>query len=608
MTQTLSKDFPHWQLTSLFSGLDGSDFLGAKRKLSADLDALETFVREHEIGKRDGLKLTNETVRVFERLVHDLNGLYENVSDIRAFIYGYVSTDAFNNKAQAEFSTLKPVFSRLGVIGKRVSAWLGSLDGEALMARSTVAREHRYMLELKFQEAKHLMADAEEELVSALEQTGVSAWSKLHSDISSRSTTFKALPGREEAQYTVTELKNLQAEADPELRRAAYEAELELLERDAVAYAAAMNSIKGHVNEVSRRRGWASGLEQALFQSHISANSLSAMQEACKGSFPIFRRYLKAKARFLGKSRLGWYDLRAPVSLGEAKDYSWDEAKAFVVENFRRYSDKLADFAQRTFDEGWHDVPPRKGKSGGAFCMSADGAKESRVLLNFGGKLDDLFTVAHELGHAYHNACDFEAGRTPLQDDTPMTLAETASIFCETIVVNAALDKASEAERLSTLEQDLLGTTQLVVDIHSRFIFESTVFDRRQKRELSIEEFNEIMLEAQATTYGDALEERHPYMWAQKGHYYSGGRSFYNFPYTFGYLFGLGLYARYRAQPEGFKERYDELLSSTGMADAASLASGFGIDIESPEFWQSSLEVAGERVKDFEALVEKSRV
>jgi oligoendopeptidase F len=614
MTQTLDKDtgdqnLPRWQLESLFSRLDGEDFKKAKEELSRELKELEALARDRGIRKQEGLALTltDETVAAFEALLGRLNRLYESFSDIRVFIYGFVATDSFNNEAQAELSRLEPLTSRMSILDKRFTAWLGSLDIEELIERSEIAREHAFALRQAAIEAKHLMSDAEEELYAALQQTSGNAWARLHGDLSSRGTTSAILPGREAREYTVTELKNLQAEADPALRKAALEAELELIGRHAVAYAAAMNSIKGQVNEIGRRRGWESALDAALFESHISRKSLEAMQAACRESFPVFRRYLKAKARFLGKEKLGWYDLSAPVSVDESRGYGWDEAKAFVVENFRSYSDKLAAFAQHTFDQGWHDVPPRKGKRGGAFCMGASGAKESRVLLNFGGKLDDLFTVAHELGHAYHNACAFATERTPLQDMTPMTLAETASIFCETIVVNAALAEAGERERLSILEQDLLGTTQLVVDIHSRFLFESAVFEKRRERALSIEEFSEIMLSAQSETYGDALETRHPYMWAQKGHYYSAARSFYNFPYTFGYLFGLGLYARYRAEPEGFHARYDELLSKTGMADAASLADEFGIDIESPEFWKDSLKVAEARVSDFEALVEKYR-
>ena len=602
-TQTL----PHWQLESIFPGLDSSEYANAKAEVKNKLEALENFMDEHGVRSLKDAHVSDETGAVLDELIAQVNDLYTQFYTVRTYLLGFTATDAFNDRAQAETSALQPLGSRLGVLEKRFTAWLGSFDPERLIDASELAQAHAHFIKRSKYEAKHLMGDEVEALVSALEPTNGGAWGKLHNDLISRHTVVKTLPGRDEAEYPLSELKILQAEPDPELRRAAYEAELELLERDTVSFAAAMNAIKGHVNEVSERRGWASALDVALFQNAISRESLAAMQRACEASFPTFRRYLKAKAKFLGKDTLAWYDLKAPVSIGEPRTYTWHEAQTFVEENFGRYSGELASFARQTFEEGWIDVPPRKGKRNGGFCMPILGVNESRIMLNFGAQLDDIFTLAHELGHAYHNHQCYAFERTALQYGMPMTLAETASIFCETIVTNAMLEGADEAQTLAILEQDLLGSAGLVVDIHSRFIFESTVFEKRRERELSIDEFRGIMLDAQAATYGDALAEnaRHPLAWANKGHYYSTGLSFYNFPYTFGYLFGLGLYAQYRDNPNGWHERYNELLASTGMADAAPLAKGFGIDIESTDFWRESLKITAARVDQYEALVDK---
>ncbi|HET7095605.1 MAG TPA: M3 family metallopeptidase, partial [Thermomicrobiales bacterium] len=239
---------------------------------------------------------------------------------------------------------------------------------------------------------------------------------------------------------------------------------------------------------------------------------------------------------------------------------------------------------------------------GGAFCTWLIG-DQSRILMNFSPTYDAVSTLAHELGHAYHNLN--EAGLTPLQRETPMTLAETASTFCETIVREAALRDADEAEQLFIVEQSLQGACQIVVDIVSRFDFERAVFAVRPERELSIGDFNRLMRDAQLGTYGDALDPAHlhPYMWAVKGHYYIPGFSFYNYPYLFGLLFGLGLYARYRVDPARFVANYDQLLAATGQADAAELAARFGIDICSPEFWTASLDVIRADVDRFAALV-----
>jgi len=258
--------------------------------------------------------------------------------------------------------------------------------------------------------------------------------------------------------------------------------------------------------------------------------------------------------------------------------------------------------AERAFAERWIDAEPRSGKVDGAFCMWLR-KDESRILANFKAVYGGMSTLAHELGHAYHNLN--LTSRTTLQRQTPMTLAETASIFCETIVREAALQGADRQEQITIVEASLQGSCQVVVDITSRFLFEQNVFEKRRQRELSAAEFKELMLDGQRQTYGDGLDPDtyHGYMWAMKPHYYSTGRSFYNYPYMFGLLFGLGLYARYQQDAEGFKDGYDDLLASTGMHDAAELADRFGIDIRSPDFWRSSLDVVRTDIDRFEALI-----
>jgi len=228
---------------------------------------------------------------------------------------------------------------------------------------------------------------------------------------------------------------------------------------------------------------------------------------------------------------------------------------------------------------------------------------ESRILSNFKPAYDGMSTLAHELGHAYHNLN--LAPRTIFQRSTPMTLAETASIFCETLVQQAVLSRADPDEQLFILGEALAGACAVVVDITSRFRFEKNVFEQRWKRELSAEELCELMLQAQRETYGDGLDPEvlHPYMWAVKPHYYSPSRSFYNFPYMFGLLFGLGLFAQYRDDPDKFRSRYDDLLSSTGLALAPDLAAQFGFDLRSKGFWKASLDVVREDIHRFEELI-----
>jgi pepF/M3 family oligoendopeptidase len=370
---------------------------------------------------------------------------------------------------------------------------------------------------------------------------------------------------------------------------------------DADALHPYMWAVKGQVNALSARRGWETPLDEALFENAIDRETLDAMLAAAREAFPDFRRYLHAKARALGLERLAWYDVFAPV--GEAtRTWAYDDGARFIVEQFGTYSPRMSEYAARAFGGAWIDAEPRSGKRDGAYCIPLRG-EESRIFANYKPVFEGVSTLAHELGHGYHNLA--KAHRTPIQRSTPMTLAETASIFCETIIRSAALQDADEAEQLALLENSLEGACQVVVDITSRFLFEQRTFEARRARELSVDELCGLMLEAQRETYGDGLDADalHPYMWAVKGHYYSTGRSYYNYPYMFGLLFGLGLYARYQEDSDGFRTGYDDLLSSTGLADAATLGARFGIDIRSKSFWRSSLDVVRTEVDRFEELV-----
>lgn len=637
--QTPSTALPHWQLASIYPGLDSQQFVDDKLRLQAAIEGLERHFDEHgvrggstaeaHISAAEQAGMTIDTtaapspvleggsatsVEVLEGALERLEQCISLLSTLQPFVGLRIATDAFDERSQAEASLLKPHASRLRALTARFKAWLGGLDIDELAGHSERIKAHEYMLSRSKFESEHLLGDASEELAAVLDESGGSAWAKLYTNLISRETIRAAVhvddaatnePPGKPGEYGVAELRSLQAHSDENVRRRAFEAELKLLERNTVPFAAALNGIKGQVDTLARRRGWGGAFEYSLFQHGISKAALDAMQAACTERFTDLRGYLLAKARLLGKERLAWYDVFAPLPQATAPRFSWEEAKAFVVERFGSYSGDMAGFAQRTFDEGWLDVPPRKGKRNGAFCSSIHPRGESRVMLNFTGNLGDIRTLAHELGHAYHNDCKVRFGRDVLQIPTPMTLAETASIFCETIVFQGMLQTTSGPGRLALLEQDLQQVTQLVIDIHSRFLFESGVIEKRRERDVSIDELNALMLEAQNATYGETLDggARHPLMWAHKGHYYSSGLSFYNYPYTFGFLFGLGLYAQYQADSDGFKERYDELLASTGMADAATLARGFGIDIEDEAFWRTSLDVVAQRVVAFEELV-----
>ncbi len=591
---------PHWDMSVVFPSLESPQFAEGFRAMQEHIAALGKLFDEHNIGLQSPAKLTDQTRQTFERVLTQVNAVNEEAGTIAAYIYGFVSTDSRNAAALGRLSELQQQQSILSQLETRLTAWVGSLDVEALIARSPLAADHAHALRQAKERSTHLMSPAEEALTAELRLTGSSAWSTMQDTFSAQIMVPLEIEGQpKEAPMSV--VRNLASHPERSVRQRAYEAELAAWQRNAVPIAAALNAIKGEVNTLTRRRGWASPLDEALFGASMDRPTLDAMLGEARKAFPHFRRYLHAKARAMKLPKLAFYDLFAPLS-AEGKSWSYDESRDFILTQFGGYAPHLREYAERAFREHWIDAEPRAGKAGGGFCMRLR-KDESRILVNYETNYGGMSTLAHELGHGYHNVR--LADCTPLQRETPMTLAETASIFCETLVKRAALKDASPAASIEILEASLQGQCQVVVDITSRFLFESQVFERRQARDLAVEEFCEIMREAQRDTYGDGLDEQalHPYMWAAKPHYYSGDLSFYNFPYMFGLLFGLGLYARYQADPDAFKGNYDGLLSSTGLADAATLAGHFGIDLRAPDFWRASLEVIKQDIDRFEQLV-----
>ena len=592
-------ELPRWDLSALFPGLDSPEFTEGFDRLLTGIEDLVKLFDEVGVSATPASRSDAVPLAEFERVLNALNDVTQRLESMGSYLYGCISTDSRNELAQARFSQFQERAVALDKLQTRFTAWVGTLPIEELVERSAVGAEHDFPLRQLHAAARHLMSEEAEALAAELSPSSGAAWAKLHDNLTSQITARVEIEGREQT-LPMSAIRNLAMNPDRDIRHRAWQAELGAWEAHALPIAAALNGVKGQVLTLAARRDWADPLDESLFWSGIDRDILDVMVEEARASFPEFRRYLRLKSRLLGITELAWYDLFAPV--GDAgRRWRWPEATAFIEDQFGAYSDRLLGLARRAFVERWIDAGPRPGKVGGAYCMWLLG-DESRILANYSPGYDGVTTLAHELGHAYHNLN--EAGLTPLQRRTPMILAETSSTFCETLVKEAALVDAEPAEKIYILEQSAQGACQVVIDILSRFDFEQSLFAGRRERELSIGELNRLMLAAQDATYGDALakQERHPYMWAVKGHYYSADLSYYNYPYLFGLLFGLGLYAIYRKEPETFPDRYDALLASTGRASAAALAARFDIDLRDRAFWRSSLEVIRDDIDRLEAL------
>ncbi len=589
---------PRWDLTNVYPDLNSDEFNADFQALHDLLDKYDTYF-DRNLSEIDAQTPVAVLAPQVAELIDRLNAILLLSNTLRYYIYAHVTTDSKDELAQKRYSAYEQLRARVETGHQKFKRVIGKLVSvlPQVIAFNETNEEHAFVLQEAARQSAYLMSPAEEELASELSLSGARAWSKLQGTVTSQMEVEFELDGELQA-LSMPALINLRSHPQAEVRERAYYTELEAWEGVQEPLAAAMNGVKGSVSALDRRRGRRDALHSALDTGRIDRETLVVMLESMQASLPKFRQYFQAKAARFGREKLPWWDLFAPT--GKTGDrYSYTEARAFILQHFEQFSSELAGLAGQAFDNGWIDAEQRVGKRGGAFCISIPGVKESRVLCNFDGSLDQVFTIAHELGHAFHNYCRFQANKTELLRITPMTLAETASIMCETIVLEAAAAEVSDPqEELAILETALISDSQVIVDIYSRFLFEKEVFERRAETELSARELCELMEAAQRSAYGDGLDEAHlhKYMWTWKPHYYYVDLNFYNFPYAFGLLFGVGLYAIYQQRGQAFVSDYMDLLASTGEASAADLAARFGIDIRQRTFWDSSLAVIGRRI------------
>ncbi len=592
---------PRWDLTNVYPSLESKEFQTAIADYKKQVSALEKFFK-NKLEKANAKSKTQDLAALIGEAIDRINRIRSLFATIEPFIYSFYVTNSRDKTAAKMLSEFEQANLPMEKLYTRFKAWLGLVAPklkEAIKLNPS-AKAHAFMLDEAAKQSKYLMTEAEESLASELTLSGGNAFGKLQGTVVSQMSVEVELDGKTE-KLPMPALINLRSHADEATRRRGYEAENQAWEGVKETLAACLNGVKGEAITLNKRRGRKDAIHSSIEAARMDRKTLEAMLAAMEGSFPMFRRYFKSKAQKLGKEKLAWWDIFAPLGKTD-KVYSFEEARDFILANFEKFSPDLSSFAKRAFDNNWIDAEQREGKRGGAFCMEVQDVKESRIMSNFDGSFDQVSTLAHELGHAFHNECAYQANKTVLQQLTPMTLAETASTMCETIVTEAVLASTNDPqEELAVLEAQIQGAAQVVVDIYSRYLFEKEVFERREASELSADDFCEIMERAQKATYGDGLDENHlqKFMWTWKPHYYSPGLSFYNYPYAFGLLFATGLYAIYKQRGSAFVEDYKNLLASTGEETAAKLAKRFGIDITTRKFWDDSLAIIGKRIDRF---------
>lgn len=597
---TVTEALPRWDVADVHPSFTARSFVDALERAGADATRLVALFDEHGIGSIAPRPSTEQDAAGADAVVAAYNELRQGLAVLEAYVHATVSTDSRDATAAGLASELSTIDAQVRPLLARLAAWVAALGVDDLAAASPAVAEHQGPLRRLAARAEHQMPDDHEALYAELATTGSAAWARLHAEVTSQLTVEVTLP-EGTARLPMAAVRGLANDPDPAVRRAAYDAELVAWPSVAVPCAAAINGVKGEAVVVNRRRAWADPLDASLFANSVDRATFEAMDAAISAALDDFRGWMRTKARLHGHDgALPWWDLVAPLPSSDSA-ISWDDGLGIVRHAFGSYGGSLGGLVDRAVGERWIDAGPRDGKRGGAFCMSFVGDR-SLVFLNWNGSVDAAQTTAHELGHAYHNTQ--LSRRTPLQRMLPMALAETASIFCETLVVEEGLSRLDGHERLALLDVDLQAATQVVVDIRSRFLFETALFADRRRRTVGAAQLNELMLAAQAEAYGDGLDQTtaHPYMWAVKPHYYSA--HFYNWPYTYGLLFGLGLFARYRDDPDAFRARYDDVLSRCGMSTAEELAADFGFDVTDESFWTASLDVLRGRIAEHGRLAE----
>ncbi len=592
--------YPRWSLDSIYSGLSSDSFTDNINLLYKTCEAvclLASDVEEIPENSDDMKFWLSDVVSHLNMMVN----LYEN---LESYAYCRFSVDTRDKETIDGLQRIEKIAMKVKVAKVAITNALASHaeDIEKLCAQDARFIPYAFILTEMIENHKHLMSPELESLAADLQRAGGDAWRRLQESISSTATAF--WDEDTGSRKSVIELRALAFHHDRAIRERAFRKEIAIWKEYEIPLASALNGVKGFSVSLDRRRSYASSLDRSVSQSRITQKTLDTLIEVLERAKPLFTTYLRKKAQLLGLDRLAFYDLFAPVGEGGAR-WSFEDAKAFIIEQFSDFYTPMGEFASYAFEHHWIDAQPDVGKVGGAYCIHFPLAGESRVLCNFDGSFSSVSTVAHELGHAFHGDI---LKRTPgLLRDYPMTLAETASIFAEAVIFNGALRKASDTDCLPLIESFLMNATQTIIDILSRFYFEQAVFAGRQKGELTVQDFCALMIDAQKKSYGDGLdpEALHPYMWAVKGHYYNTDLAYYNYPYAFGQLFGMGLYAQYLQDGDQFCERYVKMLQMAGSDSAVAVTAAVGFDIETTEFWQQGIDLLSGYVERFCSLADE---
>lgn len=589
-----------WDLDVFFKGGSGSTELRTHLdSVKEKLVSLEETASAFEVPQSAGA--SKEVVN----LIESLKEVALDLSQAGAVIGCFLAADTTDKKAlqlQGETGSLGARFSTIGLKIRQTLAkadedtWNGLMESDELKEFAFVLNEWREEVNLK-------LSEEEESLITSLSVDGYHGWGQLY-DMLVGDIKIKIELDGEEKELSVGQANNLSSHENADVRKRSFEALEEAWEGKEDFFASALNHIAGFRLEVYKKRGWDSVLKEPLLRNRMSEETLDAMWGAIGVNKAPFVEYLQVKARMLGTDKMNWYDIDAPVT-ASTKKMSYQEGAEFILKHFGEFGPELEAFSRQAFEDSWIEAEDRPNKRPGGFCTGMPASEQSRIFMTYSGTMSNVATLAHELGHAFHSYALRPVHWMNRQ--YAMGVAETASTFAEMIVADAAV-KAAETkdEKIALLEDKIQRSVAFFMNIHARFLFETRFYEERRNGIVSAERLNELMAEAQKEAYGDALNTVHPHFWASKLHFYITGVQFYNFPYTFGYLFSLSIYAKALEDGEGFEQKYMALLRDTAVMSVEDLAmKHLGEDITKQEFWAKGVALC---IKDVEEFLELTSV
>ncbi len=590
-----------WDLTSYFPKFNGPEMLAFKKKLAADVKALQK--------KGAALApLSAKTAGAWERLLLTAEDLENRLGHIFSYVNCLESAHAGRDEYAAEsaaLSLLGAEYSKFGVDLLRAFKDAPKPVFEAFVKREKLKTAAHSLRRVK-EQAEHTMSPAEEKLAADLGVDGFHSWKRLYDKISSKLEFDMAWPDGKKERLPISRWRALMSDADRKTGRAAFEGGNRAWATLEDPCAAALNAISGTRLALYRRRKVKHFLDQALFGAGIKKRTLDAMYAAIDRNIEPVRDIVRAKAGAMGRKGIAFYEREAPLPMKDAKLYTWEEGVGKVSGAFGRVYPDLGKYYRDFLAKRWLESESRGGKRPGAFCTGSGVTREQRVYMTFNGSLGDVNTMAHEIGHAWHGW--LLKDMRPWAQEYPMTLAETASIFGEHLLAEGiqADPKIGETQKLIMLDEYLSGAAVTILDITVRFRFEKAFHEERQKGEVSAKRLKELMVRAQKEVFGDALEPggEDPLFWASKLHFYMTGVSFYNFPYTFGFLLAATLFTKFKEEGPAFLPKYEEFLRLTGSDTVENVAKrSLGADIGDPKFWEAAIKGLAEPLERYKKLL-----